>query len=150
MIDEIDQKLLAVLKKDAKKKYSELAEELNLSAPSVHARVKKLEQTGVIKAYNIDIDGNLLGLRLCAFVRITTEGASNAELCEGISQFPEVEEIYNVAGEECLLLKVRTSDPAALGLLLDNLRTVKGVTKTITSVVLSVPLERGLTPRLVK
>ncbi len=149
MIDEIDQKLLVLLKKDAKRKYSELAEELNLSPPSVHARVKKLEQSGVIKSYNIEIDGAAIGLRLVAFVRITTEGApSNKELCAGLSQFPEVEEIYNVAGEECLLLKARTTDPTALGVLLDNLRTVKGVTKTITSVVLSVGLDRGITPRI--
>ena len=67
---------------------------------------------------------------------------------KGLSQFPEVEEIYNVAGEECLLLKARTTDPTALGVLLDNLRTVKGVTKTITSVVLSVGLDRGITPRI--
>jgi|SRR5271170_6593102 len=148
MIDEIDRKLLVLLKQDAKKKYSELADELNLSAPSIHARVKKLEQTGVIKSYSIEIDGPSLGLPLCAFVRVTTEGACNKELWEGMSQFPEVEEIYNVAGEECFLLKVRTRDPAALGQLLDNLRTVKGVTKTITSVVLSVPMDRGITPRL--
>ena len=149
MIDEIDQKLLVLLKRDAKKKYSELAEELNLSPPSVHARVKKLEQTGVIKSYNIEIDGPSLGLRLNAFVRLTTEGApSNQELCKALASFPEVEEIYNVAGEECLLLRVRTTDPAALGVLLDNLRTVQGVTKTITSVVLSIPLDRGITPRL--
>jgi DNA-binding Lrp family transcriptional regulator len=150
MIDDIDQKLLVLLKDDAKRKYSELAEELNLSPPSVHARVKKLEQIGVIKSYGIDIDGPALGLRLSAFVRMMTEGApSNQELCKALAAFPEVEEIYNVAGEECLLLKVRTTDPAALGVFLDNLRTVQGVTKTITSVVLSVPLDRGITPRSV-
>jgi len=148
MIDEIDQKLLVLLKKDAKKKYSELAEELNLSPPSVHARVKKLEQLGIIKSYSIDIDGALLGLRLCAFVRLTTEGASNKDLCESLGVFPEVEELYNVAGEECILLKVRTTDTTALGTFLDTLRTVRGIKKTITSVVLSVPLERGLTPRI--
>jgi Lrp/AsnC family leucine-responsive transcriptional regulator len=148
MLDQIDEKLLALLKKDAKKKYSDLAQELDLSPPSVHARVKKLEQSGVIKSYNIDIDGPALGLKLCAFVRLTTEGASCTELCKALSVFPEVEEFYIVAGDECVLLKVRTTDTAALGNFLDTLRTIVGIKKTITSVVLSVPLDRGITPRL--
>jgi len=148
MLDHTDEKLLALLKRDAKKKYSDLAEELDLSPPSVHARVKKLEQNGVIRSYNIDIDGTMLGLKLCAFVRLTTEGASTADLCRALTIYPEVEEFYTVAGEECVLLKVRTTDTAALGCFLDTLRTIPGIKKTITSVVLNVPLERGITPRL--
>jgi DNA-binding Lrp family transcriptional regulator len=148
MLDQIDEKLLALLKKDAKKKYSDLAQELDLSPPSVHARVKKLEQSGVIKSYSIDIDGAMLGLKLCAFVRLTTEGSSCSDLCKALAPFPEVEEFYVVAGEECVLLKVRTTDTAALGNFLDRLRTIAAIKKTITSVVLSVPLERGVTPRL--
>jgi DNA-binding Lrp family transcriptional regulator len=148
MLDQIDEKLLALLKKDAKKKYSDLAQELDLSPPSVHARVKKLEQSGVIKSYNIDIDGTMLGLKLCAFIRLTTEGASCTELAKALAVFPEVEEFYIVAGDECVLLKVRTTDTAALGHFLDTLRTIPGIKKTLTSVVLSVPLDRGITPRL--
>jgi len=148
MIDQTDEKLLVLLKKDAKKKYSDLALELDLSPPSVHARVKKLEQSGVIKSYDIDIDGATLGLKLCAFVRLTTEGSSCAELCTALSVFPEVEEFYVVAGEESVLLKVRTTDTAALGQFLDTLRTIAAIKKTITSVILSVPLDRGITPRI--
>jgi Lrp/AsnC family transcriptional regulator, leucine-responsive regulatory protein len=148
LLDHIDEKLLALLKKDAKKKYSDLAVELDLSPPSVHARVKKLEQSGVIKSYNIDIDATQLGLKLCAFVRLTTEGSSCTDLCKALTVFPEVEEFYTVAGEECVLLKVRTTDTAALGHFLDTLRTISGVKKTITSVVLNIPLDRGITPRL--
>ena len=90
----------------------------------------------------------MLGLKLCAFVRLTTEGSSCSDLCKALAPFPEVEEFYVVAGEECVLLKVRTTDTAALGNFLDRLRTIAAIKKTITSVVLSVPLERGVTPRL--
>lgn len=146
-MDDIDEKLLGLLKKDAKKKYSDLAEILNLSPPSVHARVKKLEQIGVIRGYTIDIDPQLLGLKLCAFVRVTIEAISASSLAQSLMAFPEVEEYYIVAGEECVLLKVRTADTAALSAFLDNIRGVKGVKKTITSVVLTTPFERGVTPR---
>ena len=146
-MDDIDEKLLGLLKKDAKKKYSDLAEILNLSPPSVHARVKKLEQIGVIRGYTIDIDPLLLGLRLCAFVRVTIEAISASGLAQSLMAFPEVEEYYIVAGEECVLLKVRTADTAALSTFLDSIRGLKGVKKTITSVVLTTPFERGVTPR---
>jgi Lrp/AsnC family transcriptional regulator, leucine-responsive regulatory protein len=147
-MDEIDEKLLGLLKKDAKTKYTDLSEILNLSAPSVHARVKKLEQSGVIAGYTIDIDASLLALKLCAFIRVTIEGIPATALAESLASFPEVEEFYVVAGEECVLLKVRTTDTAALSLLLDRIRETKGVKKTITSVVLTTPFDRGITPRV--
>jgi Lrp/AsnC family leucine-responsive transcriptional regulator len=109
--------------------------------------VKKLEQIGVIRGYTIDIDPQLLGLKLCAFVRVTIEAISASGLAQSLMAFPEVEEYYIVAGEECVLLKVRTADTAALSAFLDNIRGVKGVKKTITSVVLTTPFERGVTPR---
>lgn len=146
-MDDIDEKLLGLLKKDAKKKYSDLAEILNLSPPSVHARVKKLEQNGVIRGYTIDIDSQMLGLKLCAFVRVTIEGIPATLLAKSLMQFPEVEEYYVVAGEECVLLKVRTADTSELSAFLDKMREIKGVKKTITSVVLTTPFERGVTPR---
>jgi Lrp/AsnC family leucine-responsive transcriptional regulator len=141
-MDDIDLKLLASLARDAKQKYTDLAEELNMSAPSVHARVKKLEQSGYIKGYGIALDAGLLGLRVCAFVRVTTEGASCVDVCKYLKPLPEIEEAHSVAGEESLLLKVRTTDPAALSALLDRIRKVPGVRKTVTSVVLETRIDR--------
>lgn len=147
-MDEIDEKLLGLLKADSKTKYTDLAVILNLSAPSVHARVKKLEQSGVIAGYTIDIDASLLALSLCAFIRVTIEGIPATALAKALQTFPEVEDFYVMAGEECVLLKVRTKDTAELSLLLDRIRETKGVRKTITSVVLTTPFERGITPRV--
>ena len=142
-LDSIDLKILGMLAKDSKQKYADLAEALNLSAPSVHARVKKLEQSGVIKSYGITIDSSMVGLKLCAFVRITTESVSFADVLKEFQALNEVEELHSVAGEECLLVKVRTSDSQALSELLDRMRKIKCVRKTMTSVVLSTGIDRG-------
>lgn len=144
-MDEIDLKLLALLQQDSKQKYADLATTLNLSAPSVHARVKKMEQSGIIEGYRVCVDSNKLGLKLCAFVRVTTEGIGS-ELGKTLFRFKEVEEVHCVAGEECLLLKVRTADTSSLSNLLDEIRRVKGVRKTITSIVLSTLLSRVVLP----
>ena len=142
-MDDIDLKLLGMLAKDSKQKYSDLADLLNMSAPSVHARVKKMEQNGLIRSYGIEVDTNLLGLKVCAFVRVTTEGAVCSDVCAILEHMPEIEEAHSVAGEECLLIKVRTTDPGALSDLLDRIRKIPGVRKTITSVVLQTRIDRS-------
>ncbi|HNG73452.1 MAG TPA: Lrp/AsnC family transcriptional regulator [Candidatus Obscuribacter sp.] len=144
-MDDIDLKLLALLQEDAKQKYADLAQRLNLSAPSVHARVKKMEQAGIIESYGLKIDSSKIGLKLCAFVRVTTEGVGS-ELGKSLYRFKEVEEVHSVAGEECLLLKVRTADTDSLSHFLDEIRRVKGVRKTITSIVLTTVLSRQVLP----
>ncbi len=144
-MDDIDLKLLALLQHDAKQKYADLAEVLNLSAPSVHARVKKMETSGIIENYGVKLDSSKIGLKLCAFVRVTTEGIGS-ELGKSLHRFKEIEEVYSVAGEECLLLKVRTQDTSSLSEFLDELRRVKGVRKTITSIVLTTLLSRSVLP----
>lgn len=145
-MDDIDLKLLAFLKEDAKRKYSDLAEMLNLSGPSIHARVKKLEQSGVIHSYTINVDSSMLGAKLTAFVRVTTEGVSCTDIPKAFEPFPEVEELHSVAGEESLLLKVRTRDTASLDILLDRIRKIPGVRKTVTSIVLGTRIDRGTDP----
>ena len=70
MLDQTDRKLSALLKEDARRKYSELGEAVHLSPPAVHERVKKLERVGTISRYTIEIDPERLGLALRAFVRI--------------------------------------------------------------------------------
>lgn len=144
--DDLDLKILAALSVDSKQKYSDLAEVLKLSAPAVHARVKKLEQMGVISSYGIKIDAAKVGLKLCAFIRITTEGVTCGEMVRELTSLTEIEELHSVAGEECLLAKVRTADSEALSNLLDKIRKVHGVRKTITSVVLSSHIDRDPDP----
>jgi len=145
-MDDIDLKLLASLKRDAKQKYSDLADLLNLSAPSVHARVKKLEQLGVIEAYTINMNPKLLGAKLTAFVRVTTEGVACMDIPSEFEPFAEVEELHSVAGEESILLKVRTRDTESLDVLLDQFRKIPGVRKTVTSIVLGTRIDRGTDP----
>lgn len=145
-MDDIDLKLLASLKEDAKRKYSDLADLLNLSAPSVHARVKKLEQLGVIESYTINLNSKMLGAKLTAFVRVTTEGVSCTDIPSSFVPYPEVEELHSVAGEESLLLKVRTKDTESLDVLLDQIRKIPGVRKTVTSIVLGTRIDRGTNP----
>ncbi|MBB6451740.1 Lrp/AsnC family leucine-responsive transcriptional regulator [Salirhabdus euzebyi] len=142
-MDQVDRKLLSLLKNDAKIKYAELGQEVHLSAPAVHERIKKLEKNEIVQGYTIVTNPKKLGLPLCAFISVTL---SNITLCKDavlhIEKMKEVEECFSTAGEESLFLKIRTRDTDALEQLLVRLRSIKGVEKTLTRIVLTTHFER--------
>lgn len=137
--------LLGLLKENAHRKYAELGETVHLSPPTVHERVKKLERRGIIRRYSVEIDPHALGLDVSAFVRIVHRTACQT-IAQELEQFVEIEECHSIAGEDSLLLKIRTASTAALEALLNRIRQIDGVERTFTSVVLLTHFERGVTP----
>lgn len=142
MLDQIDRMLLALLKEDTKRKYSELGEIVHLSPPAVHERVKKLERAGVIRKYTIEIDPEALGLAVRAFVRIHVNRVPCEEVSRTLETFPEVVECYSSAGEESMLIKVHTVSPTQIETLLNRIRTMPGVERVQTSILLTTHFER--------
>lgn len=143
-MDHIDLHLLRLLKNNSKMKYAEMGNEVHLSAPAVHERIKKLEKSGVINHYTVNTNPKKLGLSLCAFISLTL---SSVILCSDavkeIKKMNEVEECFSTAGEESLFLKIRTKDTDSLEELLVKLRSIPGVEKTLTRIVLTTHFERS-------
>lgn len=146
MIDATDRKLLGLLSDDARCQYGDLGKNVHLSAPAVHARVKKLEQNGVIQSYTVRLHPARVGKPVCAFIRILTTAQCCDQLAKAMSELPEIEECHSVAGEDCLLVKARTSTPEALQNLLQRIQKVPGFSRTITTMVLKSHFERGILP----
>jgi Lrp/AsnC family transcriptional regulator, leucine-responsive regulatory protein len=145
--DDLNRKLLTLLREDARTKYVELGRTIHLSPPAVFERVKKLEKSGTILRYTVDLDPKLLALSLCAFVqiRLLDDGTAD-EVAERLTAYREVEECHSIAGEDCLLTKVRTTDTAGLTRLLLEMKKIPGVQRTLTTIVLSTHFERGIQP----
>jgi len=141
-IDDMDRKLLGVLTDDATLSYAELGERIGLSAPAVHERVKRLKRSGIIRRIAAQIDAEAVGKPLLAFVHVDTRGWGKTPELIAIGDYPEVEEIHSVAGDTCMLLKVRARDTHALEGLLARLYATPGVVATRSYVVLSTYLER--------
>ena len=122
-LDAIDRKILGVLVDDATVSYAELGDRVGLSPPAAHERVKRLRRSGAIRGTAAIIDPKAVKKPLLAFVHIDTRGWGKTPELMAVSQYPEVEEIHSVAGDTCMLLKVRTEDTRALeGLLAAPLR----------------------------
>jgi Lrp/AsnC family leucine-responsive transcriptional regulator len=141
-LDETDLNILNLLSQDAKLSYADLGGRVHLTAPAVHGRVKKLEKMGIIKGYSIEIDYDLIGLPVVAFIRIQTGKLRCRDAGVKISEFKEIEECYSVAGEDDMILKTRTATPLDLQNLLDRLKTKGIVEKSISILVLENHFQR--------
>jgi Lrp/AsnC family leucine-responsive transcriptional regulator len=143
-LDELDVRLLEALQRNARSTFAELGALVGLKAPAVHDRVKRLEQRGLIRGYSAQLDGKRLGLELVAFVSCFTTSDCNYEsFVHELTSLPEVCEVHSVAGEETYLCKVVTRSTQHLDELLARLKTMRGMARTKTMIVLSTPFDRG-------
>ena len=146
MFDDIDLRILAMLKEDARVANAAIARDVDLAPSAVFQRIKKLEEKGVIKGYHARIDPDALDQGLLAFISVQTgEGARAKETAEMLAAVPEVMEVHRVVGDDCFYLKVRVKDTAALGALLDEkIQTLDPVASTNTTIVLSTAKEQDV------
>jgi Lrp/AsnC family leucine-responsive transcriptional regulator len=141
VLDERDREIVAALQQDARATYADVAQRVGLSASSVHDRVRKLEQAGVIRGYRAIVDPDALGLLITALVAATPlDPQQPDDLPDRLADFPEVEDCFSVAGEANYILKVRTRTTAELEDLIRRLRE-KGGVATRTTIALSIPFE---------
>lgn len=142
-MDAMDRKLLGLLAEDATLSYKDMGERLHLSAPAVHERVKKLKKAGAITGTVARLDGAAVGRPLCAFIHMDTEGWGKSAELMAIQDDSRVEEIHAVAGDTCVILKVRCESTKALEDILHRLYQVPGMIRTQSYIVLNTYLERG-------
>ena len=146
-MDDRDRQILSALQENARATLGEIAEAVRLSPSSVHDRVRKLEQAGVIRGYRAQVDAEAVGLFVTALVSVTPlDPKQPDDLPDRVREFTEVEDCHSVAGDENYILKVRTRTTADLEEFLRRLREKAGV-QTRTTIVLSTPFEhRPLVP----
>lgn len=138
---------MALLARDGRMSYTDLAKETGLSVSAVHQRVRRLQKRGAIMGFTALLDPETIGLPLTAFISIKPiDPAAPDDAPERLSHLREIEACHSVAGEESYILKVRVPSPGALEELLQKIRAVANVS-TRTTIVLSTPYE-GRAPLL--
>lgn len=141
-LDETDLNIIKYLSIDSKISFADLGKATHLTAPAVHARVKKMEKLGVIKNYSIVLDFDKIGLPVIAFVKVQTGKVRCRDVAKKITSFEEVEDCYSVAGEDDMILKTRTATPLDLQNLLDKLKTQGLIEKSVSVLVMETHFER--------
>lgn len=157
MLDDLDRSLLRYLQEDARLSNAELARRVNLSAPGLQKRLRKLEESGVIEQYAALVDHEALGYDMLCFIQVTLqrhEPRAIHAFRELVQSMPEVLECFHITGEYDYLLKVIVRNRKHLEhFLVETLTPVPAMDKIRTSLVLSeiknttaVPIEANGSP----
>jgi DNA-binding Lrp family transcriptional regulator len=142
-MDQIDHRIVALLRENARRSFQDIGGRVSLSAPAVKRRIDRLEADGVIRGYSANVDPAALGWRTHAFVELFCEGRmSGEEVREALARHPEVEGAYTIAGAPSAIIHLRAADTQHLEQALERIRDVPGVQRTQTQVVLSTLFER--------
>jgi DNA-binding Lrp family transcriptional regulator len=137
-MDEIDQRIVALLRENARRSFSDIGQHVHLSAPAVKRRLDRLERDGVVLGYTAIVDPQAFGWHAEAFVDLYCEGSMpGASIKRAVEREPGVVSAHTVAGEASALLHVMAQDTKRLELTLERIRGTQGVIRTVTEVVLS-------------
>jgi Lrp/AsnC family transcriptional regulator, leucine-responsive regulatory protein len=109
-LDQIDRAIIAALYEDGRRTIKEVAELLNMSSPSITARIEKLKDAGAITGYTVVVDPGAFGLKIAAYVRMNAMPGQVTKLTKLIDDAREVVESHQITGKDCFLAKVVVSD----------------------------------------
>jgi Lrp/AsnC family leucine-responsive transcriptional regulator len=136
-LDDVDQRILAMLSKNARSTYGEMGKTVGLSAPAVKRRVDRLHDLGVILGYTTIVDHAKLGYPLEAFTELRFSGGARVDAISTIGDgIPEVQTVFTVAGDPDAIALIRVRDVTDLKRVVDLLRSTGHVTGTKTLMVL--------------
>jgi Lrp/AsnC family leucine-responsive transcriptional regulator len=142
-LDDIDRQILALMQENCRLPLAKIGEKVGLSAPSVMERVKKLEDGGIITAYRAVVNARRLGKDITAFIGVSTGHPHAIGTFEReIESLDDVLECHHVTGMHTLILKAKTRNTSSLEELISRIRSIEGVVRTETMVVLSTHSER--------
>jgi DNA-binding Lrp family transcriptional regulator len=143
-LDKKDVEILRELQKDCRQTTKKLARKLQLPVTTAYSKITRMEGLGVIKAYRAVADGKKLGRPVTAVLLVSFEYhtperrslLSQRDTAERIARFPEVQEVHLITGDWDIIVKVRAESVESLGnFVIDKLRTVEGVKKTLSLLV---------------
>jgi len=120
-LDDVDWRLLAELQSDGRLSFKELGRRVNLSAPAVAERVRRLEEAGVVTGYRAQVDARRAGFPLMAFVQMRCSLGKCLLKTSASGDYPEIVEIHKLSGDHCTMVKVRAASLAHLEGLFERL-----------------------------
>jgi len=141
-LDKKDLKILQIIQKNCQLSSKDIAKKVGSPITTVFSKIKRMEKMGIIKEYRAIVDPKKLGFSATAFIlasvsySINGEKVSQREIAKEIAKFPEVQEVHIITGDWDLLIKIRAENVDKMGkFVIDKLRLVKGIEKTLTCVV---------------
>ncbi len=145
-LDNTDKKILAILMQNGKTTYAEVAKAVHVSGGTVHGRMKKMEEMGIVKGHRIVIDHVRLGYDITAFLGIYLYKSSlYDEVSEELKQIPEIVGAHYTTGNYSIFAKIICKDTLHLRQVLhDKIQKIQGIQRTETFISLEESIDRPL------
>lgn len=145
-LDDLDKQILSILLKDANKTYTEIAKMVHVSGGTVHVRLRKLEQMGVVTGANLRVDYSKLGFDISAFLGIYLEKSSMYdEVSAQLMAIPEVVEAHYTTGIYSIFARILCHDTSHLKTVLhDKIQKIQGIQRTETIISLQESFNRPI------
>ncbi|NIJ38419.1 DNA-binding Lrp family transcriptional regulator [Sphingopyxis panaciterrae] len=141
-LDEIDERLLALLRDDARQTIAQLAKELGLSRGAIYSRLARFEEEQVVAGYTVRLGRAFAAGRIRAHMMIKTLPRYHREVEQALANLSLVQAIHAISGEYDIIAMLEADDSAQLNELIDEIGLLDGVERTTTSVILVTKLER--------
>jgi Lrp/AsnC family transcriptional regulator for asnA, asnC and gidA len=141
-LDETDREILRILQSDARTPFSEVARQIDMSSATVHDRVNRMEEEGVIEGYHAKVDPKSVGLGISAIVGLRVEQGREEETLERLTRIGGVQEVFLTTGQWDVMMRVYAADADNLReLMFDTVTQMDGFARSQTMVILGTRYE---------
>jgi DNA-binding Lrp family transcriptional regulator len=138
-MDDIDARLIQLLRHDGRRSVSDLSAEMGLSRATVRARMEKLERSGEIVGYTVILRSETVDMPVRGLMLIEIEGRAADRVVDSLGNIPEVTAVHTTNGKWDLIAEIATFDLSALDAALRRIRLIPGITGSETSLLLATP-----------
>jgi Lrp/AsnC family transcriptional regulator for asnA, asnC and gidA len=135
-LDDIDKNIIRILQNDARTSYREIQDRLGISIGTIHNRISKLRDLGVVQGYTLRLSNEKLGYKLTFLIRVNVDGKHTEEILEDLTKIPEVCSIFHTTGEQSAALICRFKDSEDVHKFIRELNEREYVTRTNSNMVL--------------
>ncbi|RUX86634.1 MULTISPECIES: Lrp/AsnC family transcriptional regulator [unclassified Mesorhizobium] len=138
-MDSLNQRLITVLRHDARRSISDLASELGVSRATVRSRMERLEAAGDIIGYTVILRADAVDQAVRGIMLVEIEGHATARVIKGLGGFPEVSAIHTTNGRWDLVVEISARSLTDFDSILRRIRLLQGITGSETSLLLATP-----------
>jgi DNA-binding Lrp family transcriptional regulator len=138
-MDDLDRRLLSLLRHDGRRGISDLASELGVSRATVRARIERMEREGEIVGYTVILRADAIAMPVRGITLIEVEGRAADRVVDALAGFAEVTAVHTTNGRWDLVAEIAATSLTELDAVLRRIRLIPGVTSSETSLLLATP-----------
>lgn len=137
-LDEIDAKIIEILKQDSRTPFTEIASKLGVSDSTIHVRLKKLKDDGILRGFTVDLNEERLGLKIHGFAMISVKMGYLEEVVSNLVQNKRINKIYETHGSNDLVALIAAADLNELREVMMEIRKTDNISSTSLTTILKI------------